>query len=81
MPLYNFVCDVCSVEWDEFQGRDVKHVSNCPECGIAVGQRFTPPAFRIDFTSGWDPGLGQYVDTKRERENIIARDGLKRMKD
>lgn len=81
MPLYSFVCEKCAVQWDEFQGRDVKHVASCPECGVVVKQKFMPPSFRIDFTAGWDPGLGQYVDTKRERENIVARDELKRVKD
>lgn len=81
MPLYSFACDMCGVEWDEFQSRDRKHVSNCPECGVPVKQRFTPPSFRIDFKPGWDPGLGQYVDTKRDRENIVAKNDLRRWRD
>ena len=81
MPLYSFACDVCRVEWDEFQGRDQKHVSNCPECGIPVKQQFKPFIFKVDFRPGFDPGFGQYVNTKAERENVIARDELKRIKD
>lgn len=32
----------------------------------------------VDFRAGWDPGLGMYVDTKRQRENELRVRGLKR---
>lgn len=81
MPLYSFLCDACGVEWDEFQGTHDKHVACCPECGKRVKQQFKPFIFKFDFKPGWDAGLGQYVDTKREREDVMARNDLKRIKD
>jgi putative FmdB family regulatory protein len=81
MPLYSFFCDVCGVEWDEFQKHDVRHVAVCPECGVVVKQRFKPFMFKFDFKPGWDPGLGEYVDTKKQREETVARNNLRRIKD
>lgn len=81
MPLYSFACDVCGVQWDEFQSRGQRHVAVCPECGDKVKQRFTPPSFRIDFVPGFDAGLGEYIDTKRQREEVVARNNLRRVRD
>jgi putative FmdB family regulatory protein len=80
MPLYTFHCDKCEREWDELQMMQQEHTANCPECGGKARQVFTPFAFTFDFTPGYDPGLGKWVDTKREREDIIARKGLRRVR-
>lgn len=82
MPIYTYFCDECRKEYDVLQPISNKHSYKCEKCGTQTRRVFTAPAtFRMDFTPGWDVGLGQYVDTKRQRENIMAEKGLARIKD
>lgn len=33
MPTYEYVCDACEHEFEEFQSMSAKHLKKCPECG------------------------------------------------
>ncbi len=32
MPTYDYACDACGHEWDEFQSITAKPTKKCPEC-------------------------------------------------
>ena len=33
MPTYEYICDACEHEFEEFQSMSAKHLKKCPECG------------------------------------------------
>lgn len=33
MPTYDYVCDACKHEFEEFQSITAKHLTKCPKCG------------------------------------------------
>ncbi len=33
MPTYEYVCDACEHEFEEFQSMSAKHLKKCPDCG------------------------------------------------
>jgi putative FmdB family regulatory protein len=33
MPTYDYVCDACKHEFEEFQSMSEDHLTKCPECG------------------------------------------------
>ena len=39
MPTYEYVCDACDHEWEEFQSITSKPSKKCPDCGKSKAQR------------------------------------------
>lgn len=84
MPLYSFKCinSKCENEvFDVFLGINEKHEAHCPECRIKARRVWDSFGFAFDFKSGYDAGLGEYVDSKKQREEIMRRKGLRRIRD
>ena len=79
MMRYDFLCEEHGV-FEEFLTMKEKHEAICPVCKTKARRLFNSVPHTVDFTSGYDPGLGEYVDTKRQRENIISKSGLRRIK-
>ena len=80
--FYEFHCDneACSVEnVEEFMNFEDYHIISCPNCGKPMRRLFTSHAFVIDFKPGFDVGLGEYCDTKRQRENFVSEKNLRRV--
>lgn len=51
MPLYEFQCDACRSDWEDFYPMGVCP-SQCPTCGsYRVRRVFTPPVKKIDETT------------------------------
>lgn len=78
--IYEFQCETCENKWDEFQKIEDEHDSKCPSCGKKVHRLYSPLPHTIDFRSGYDPGLGEYVDTKKQRDRIMNENNLRRVK-
>ena len=82
MPIYSFRCDSCGKTIDTF--RHFSHSGDdeyCADCGEKSRRLFFPASFHFDFKPGWDAGLGQYVDTSRQRDEIVREKKLRRIKD
>jgi hypothetical protein len=76
VPVYPFSCpDHGEIEiyapYDGMPG-EVK----CPECSRVIQRMWTPVPHVVDFRPGWQPAFGKNVDTKRERDNLVAEKGL-----
>ncbi len=41
MPVYEYRCKRCGVEFDRIQGMDEEKVSDCPECGAPAKRIFS----------------------------------------
>ena len=77
MPMYPFLCPEHG-EQEVFGGFDKASEATCEQCGKPMTRLYTPFSFTVDFTPGWQPAFGKYVDTKRERDNLVAEKGLVR---
>lgn len=46
MPLYDYKCDACGLEFEAKQPIAERHTAACPECFFGMGQhRISPVAF------------------------------------
>lgn len=79
MPFFDILCAEHGKQ--ETFSRDPAKLE-CPFCKKSVKRLWSQPAsFRVDFTPGWDPGFGQNIATKRERDNKLVEQNLRRIKD
>lgn len=84
MPLYEYRCTNKDCEigvFEQYKPMEERKNSKCPQCGRKGSLKISQSRHIIDFREGFDPGLGQYVSTKRERDDAIERLGLRRIKD
>ena len=79
MPIFDVLCPDHGTQ--EAFAHDSANTS-CPLCMKPAKRVWNAPAtFRIDFTPGWDMGLGKHVNSKQERDNILAEKNLRRVRD
>jgi len=81
IPLVEFKCDKCGIKFEKLFPIGKKCKDKCPECGKSARRIYSPFRHSFTFWYGWDPGLGKYVDTKRQRDNTLAVKGLRKMHD
>ena len=77
--IYQFRCEQHG-DFEEWQDINQDHSAVCPTCYKKARRVYTPTRYSVDFTPGFDWGLGEYIDTKRQRENIVAESDLRRIK-
>jgi len=44
-------------------------------------KKYSMFSFKVDFRAGWDPGLGKYINTRKQRDETAERMGRRRVKD
>jgi len=82
MPVYNYVCDKCNKEYDEFlKMADCKQETKCPDCG-EVGRRDysmrqSEPTFTDKLYPYWDRALNKVFHNKNERSAHLEKVGLR----
>ncbi len=85
MPLYDFICTNKKCETQVFDifiaSEDVRKGCCCPWCDAKARRLFHLAYFKFDFKEGFDPGLGKYMGTARERDTYADRKNLQRIKD
>lgn len=85
MPLYDFRCTnkKCKTEvFDIYIAADDVHSGcACPQCNKKAKRVFTAAPFTFDFKAGYDPGLGKYMNSARERDTFVDKNNLRRAKD
>lgn len=80
MPIYSFRCEEHG-KYECFLSMDECTKGKCPKCSKIGTRLFDPVHVYIDFTPGYDISLNRYVNTKKEREEILREKGLVRYKD
>jgi len=75
MPLYEFFCPVHG-DFSEFREVGDCNKGKCSKCK----RKFSNFGISVDFRPGWDPGFGKYIDTRRQRDNLLAEKGWIREK-
>lgn len=78
MPIYEYKCPKCNSKYEKLQGMNAEHKYICPDCNVYTDRKYSTFGFTFDFKYGWDPGLGQYVDNKKQRENTLREKGLRK---
>ena len=78
--IYEYKCPECGKSYEEFQGMNDKHSCLCLGCNVWTERVWTPHRFVMEFRGGWDAGLGEYVDTKKQRETFMRDKNLVRQK-
>ena len=74
---YEYVCDRHG-PFEVWQGMNESHVARCPRCQQEARRVFNTITHSVDFRPGWDAGLGEYVDTKRDRERFMRDKNLRK---
>ena len=49
MPTYDYVCEACDHEWEEFKPMTSKPTKKCPECGKPKARRKIGPGAGVIF--------------------------------
>jgi len=75
--IYPFSCPEHG-EHEIVGGVDKATSADCPVCGAPMRRLYTAVPYTVDFSPGWQPAFGKWVETKRERDNLVAEKGLKR---
>ncbi len=72
MPIYEYVCDACQHEFEEFQKLSDPVLTTCPECGAErLRKKISAAGFRLK-------GGGWYeTDFKGSKKKNVAGDGAK----
>ena len=73
MILYSFSCPEHG-DFSDFRDVEDRNNGKCEKCKRVYGNF----GISIDFTPGWDVGFGKYIDTKRQRDNLLSEKGLRR---
>lgn len=84
MPAYEYKCKnkKCKTKvFSTFEPMVMDHVGHCPDCKTEGKRVFSLAGFVIDFRPGWDPGLGQFMNTARQRDTYVDKHELRRVKD
>lgn len=76
MALYQFFCEDCGKQIELYKSMKEEHKANCPDCGSPARRIFQPVPFKFGFKYGYDPGLGAYCDTQKDKEEIMRRKNL-----
>ena len=77
--ILDFVCDECGIK-DEHFVKDREQTVLCEVCSEKMRPLYPTFGIDIDFKPGFDIGLGKHIETKKQRENIMAEKGLRRIK-
>jgi len=74
--IVDFICKECNIKVKDkpFKANE-EFKCNCPECLKPMNRIYTPIAFNFTFKAGFDHGLGEYVDTKKDRARIMKEKG------
>jgi len=79
---YGFKCINKKCKQKEFTDmleRDGDHKTNCPLCHQPAQRVYSLSGISVGFRAGFDVGLGQYVDTQQQRDNILAENGFRKL--
>lgn len=73
MPLYDYECNDCGHEFEEFQTISERHNMHCPKCSGSCDLTFKPQPRYVPFNGYFDEGLGVHI-TGRDHRRRVMRD-------
>ena len=73
MPFYQYRCDECKIEFEEFRQVCQRYDVNCPSCDL-IPHIVIGPAAVHTFQPYYDVSLGQHIKSKDHKKKVA--DGL-----
>lgn len=76
MPNYDYRCDVCNQDWEEFNSIKQRNNSNCPSCDNAGTLRITTGRKPIVFQSQYFEHIAAdpvYAGSKQQLKDHLKR--------
>jgi putative FmdB family regulatory protein len=70
LPIYEYSCPACELEFERFQGIDAKVTTECPECGKTAVRRMSKP---YHIYKGWDFPTNDIKRKKHWREQDLKK--------
>jgi putative FmdB family regulatory protein len=80
MQIYPYKCEACGELVELLQAVQGKHLEAECKCGGVAKRVWTTFGIDVDFKDGYDEGAGAYFSTKRDRENFLSKNGLRKAK-
>ena len=80
MPIYSYECDEHG-RYETFMPMAECNNGKCPKCEKVGQRKYDSYHVYMDFTPGWDHSLNMYVNTKRQRDDVLREKGWTRYKD
>lgn len=75
MPIYPYICESCSYEFDRLQKISEDPLKTCPECGTeSLRKKLTAAAFHLKGTGWYET---DFKDKKSEKKTDDGKDGKK----
>jgi len=69
MPLYEYKCQACDHEFEEFQKFSDKPIKKCPECGkLKVAKKISLTAFHLKGEGWYKDGYARPSEKPKEKE-------------
>lgn len=80
MPLYDYFCDKCNFQFDDFRRVIDREFTNCPQCGTLSKKIFSKNRFIKDlFVPYVDTNLFHdpvFVESKNHRKELMKKAGV-----
>jgi len=73
-------CENFGKEFSELLERDGDHKTKCHICKKPAQRIYSLAGFTFGFRAGFDVGLGCNINSEAERQNIIAKEGIRQIK-
>ncbi len=82
MPVYEYHCNKCDINFDKLQTMMEKHVSDCPKCEMSDTSRvWTVPSIKVISDADLSQRLRGVPKSRLERTHELKDDRKKRKQD
>lgn len=84
MPLYEYQCKNKNCDtgiFEQYKPMKERKSGKCPSCGRKGSLLISKTRTIISFREGYDPGLGKYFSTQRDRDGFVEENNLRRVRD
>jgi putative FmdB family regulatory protein len=74
VPNYDFYCEECDFEWEDFEKMEDLPDVKCPECGGPGKVAFkAKPNVILDLEEHFDYGIGKRIRSRRQKRETLKR--------
>ena len=73
MPIYEFKCEDCGLDFQSFRSVGDTAPPNCPTCRAVTKRKFSRFGMPVTFNEGWNQQLGSYVTSYRDHSEQLKR--------
>ena len=75
MPLYNYRCEKCAFECDDFSSVAERH-NGPPHCGQKMRLDVSGPSIRCDLEPYFDENLETYIKSRQHHKQVMREEDV-----